>query len=125
MENSGRRLDPAPSHLETIKKRADFLAAQQGARAGAAAFLLIRGASPNGRGVMRVGFTVTKKIGKAVVRNRIRRRLREAARRVFPGIALEGYDYVIIARPAAETREFALLLDDMKRALLRLAALPK
>ncbi|MFZ5616387.1 MAG: ribonuclease P protein component [Pseudomonadota bacterium] len=125
MENSGRRRDTAPPQLAIIKKRADFLTAQKGARAGAASFLLIRGASPNGLGVARVGFTVTKKIGKAVARNRIRRRLKEAARRVFPENAVPGYDYVIIARPDALTREFALLLDDMKRALLRLSALPK
>lgn len=87
--------------------------------------MLIRGRTPNGLVTARVGFTVTKKIGKAVLRNRIRRRLREAARRVFPELATPGFDYVFIARPAAESRDFALLLDDMKRGLLRLAALPK
>jgi len=110
--------------LETIKKRADFLAAQRGQKAGAGAFLLVRGGG-NADGATRVGFTVTKKLGKAVVRNRIRRRLRACATRVFPECAEPGFDYVVIARPAAETREFALLLDDMKRALLRLASLPK
>lgn len=114
-----------PAPLETIKKRADFVAAQAGERAGTPSFLLVRGKTPNGTGRMRIGFTVTKKVGKAVVRNRIRRRLREAARRIFPDLGAAGYDYVLIARPAAETREFALLLDDMKRGLLRLAALPK
>jgi ribonuclease P protein component len=111
--------------LETIRKRADFLTAQAGPKAGVGPFLLARAPTPNGLGVTRVGLTVTKKIGKAVTRNRIRRRLREAARQVFPGCAAPGFDYVLIARPAAETREFAVLLDDMKRALLRLAAHPK
>jgi ribonuclease P protein component len=111
--------------LSVIKKRADFLVAQSGERAGCAAFLAIRGKSPNGAGMARIGFTVTKKLGKAVIRNRIRRRLREAARLTFREIATEGYDYVLIARPAAATREFALLLDDLKRALLRLAVFPK
>lgn len=115
----------APKPFETIKKRADFLAAQAGERAGTSSFLLIRGKAPTGLDCLRVGFTVTKKIGKAVVRNRIRRRLREAARRMFPAYAVAGFDYVLIARPAAQTRDFALLLDDMKRGLLRLAALPK
>lgn len=115
----------APKPFETIKKRADFIVAQAGERAGTPSFLLIRGKTPNGLSRLRVGFTVTKKIGKAVVRNRIRRRLREAARRVIPDYGESGFDYVLIARPAAGTRDFALLLDDMKRGLLRLAALPK
>lgn len=51
--------------------------------------------------------------------------MREAARQVFPGLAELGTDYVLIARPPAESRQFALLLDDMKRALLRLNTLSK
>ncbi len=109
-------------HPETIKKRADFIAAQAGERASTPSFLLTRGVTPNPTGRLRVGFTVTRKIGKATVRNRIRRRLREAARRVFPVEGAAGFDYVLIARPAAEKRDFSLLLDDMKRALLRLNA---
>ncbi len=111
--------------FETIKKRADFIAVQAGERAGTPSFLLIRGKASNGLDQARAGFTVTRKIGKAVIRNRIRRRLREAARRMIPEYGVKGFDYVLIARPAAETRDFALLLDDMKRGLLRLAALPK
>jgi ribonuclease P protein component len=125
VENEGSRPHAAPPKLTVIKKRADFLAAQSGERVGCAAFLAIRGKTPNGVGVARIGFTVTKKLGKAVVRNRMRRRLREAARRTFPENAAAGYDHVFIARPAAATRDFALLLDDMKRSLLRLSVLPK
>lgn len=125
MENSGSQPQKAPPTFNVIKKRADFLVAQSGERAGCAAFLAVRGRSPNSAGVSRIGFTVTKKLGKAVVRNRMRRRLKEAARQTFPEKAVEGYDYVFIARPAAATRDFALLLDDMKRALLRLSVLPK
>jgi ribonuclease P protein component len=87
--------------------------------------LLARAASPNGLSVARFGLTVTRKLGTAVVRNRIRRRLREAARLVFPQNASPGYDYVAIARPGAMTADFSVLLDDMKRALLRLTAHPK
>ncbi len=111
--------------INTIRKRSDFLAAQAGRRAGATGFLLVRGALPNGLAEMRIGYTVTKKIGSAVIRNRIRRRLREIARRALPVSGEAGFDYVVIARPAAATRSFPLLLDDMERALLRLAALPK
>jgi ribonuclease P protein component len=111
--------------LTILRKRADFLAAQSGLKAGAPTLLLSRALAPNGLGAARLGFTVTKKIGTAVVRNRIRRRLREAARLVFPDGAVAGFDYVAIARPAALTADFSTLLDDMKRALLRLTAHPK
>jgi len=108
-----------------LRKRADFITAQAGAKAGVQTLLMARAAAPSGLHEARLGFTVTKKLGSAVIRNRIRRRLREAARIVFPGIATPGYDYVAIARPAALTADFAALLDDMKRALLRLDAHPK
>ena len=94
-------------------------------KAGAPTMLLSRALSPNGLTEARLGFTVTKKLGSAVVRNRIKRRLREAARLVFRDGAAAGYDYVAIARPASLTADFSTLLDDMKRALLRLSALPK
>jgi ribonuclease P protein component len=87
--------------------------------------LIARAKNPNGLSNARFGLTVTKKLGTAVVRNRIRRRLREAARAVFPAAASPGFDYVAIARPGALTAEFSVLLDDMKRALLRLTAHPK
>jgi ribonuclease P protein component len=125
VEKAGSRRTRSAARLEIIKKRADFLAAQSGERAGSMALLVIRSKTPKKSGSARIGFTVTKKLGGAVTRNRIRRRLKEVARQVFPEAASPGYDYVVIARPQAETREFSLLLDDMKRALLRLAALPK
>jgi ribonuclease P protein component len=125
VEKTGKRPTAGPKPFETIKKRADFIAAQSGERAGTPSFLLIQRAERDADCPFRVGFTVTKKLGSSTVRNRIRRRLREAARRVFPDLARLGTDYVLIARPAAETRQFALLLDDMKRALLRLNTLPK
>ena len=66
---------------------------------------------------VRVGFTVTKKIGNAVRRNRIRRRLKEAARLVLRDRSLAGVDLVLIGRGPARTRPFAALLDDLGRAL--------
>jgi ribonuclease P protein component len=113
------------TRLETLRKRSDFQAAQAGLKAGVASCLVARGEPPNKAGVTRVGYTVTRKLGKSVRRNRIRRRLRAAARAVFPQEAAPGFDYVIIARPAAETRAYADLLDDLKRALLRLSPHPK
>ncbi|NJM36254.1 MAG: ribonuclease P protein component [Rhodomicrobium sp.] len=102
-----------------MKKRSDYLALRSGAKAGAPGFLLTARQRADG-GEIRVGITVTRKLGGAVVRNRIRRRLKEAARAVLPLHGEPGCDYVLIARPAAQTRVFAALLDDLKRALLTL-----
>jgi len=72
---------------------------------------------------IRVGFTVSRKVGNAVVRNRVRRRLREAARQVIPATARADLDYVLIGRQAALGRDFALLRQELGEALRRLAAL--
>jgi ribonuclease P protein component len=67
----------------------------------------------------RVGFTVTKKVGNAVVRNRTRRRLKEAARVLFRDEPVAGVDLVVIGRDATRTRAFGELVDDLRRALRR------
>ena len=72
--------------------------------------------------LVRIGFTATRKIGGAVVRNRAKRRLREAARLLAPLHGKPGYDYVFIARGGTATRPWARLLDDVKSALISLAA---
>ncbi len=69
-----------------------------------------------------VGFTATRKVGGAVVRNRAKRRMREAARLLLPLHGKPGFDYVFIARNGAPSRPWPRLLDDMKSALIRLAA---
>ena len=72
---------------------------------------------------IRVGFTVSRKVGNAVVRNRVRRRLREAARQVIPGQARSDLDYVLIGRQAAMARDFTALRQELLDALKRLKAL--
>jgi len=71
---------------------------------------------------VRVGFTVSRKVGNAVTRNRARRRLREVARLVIPENAQPGLDYVLVARQAAVGRDFAALQRELLEALKRLRA---
>ena len=104
-----------------LRKRADYLALRDTKGRQATPFLALKLARDDGDPTVRFGFTVTKKIGKAVRRNRIRRRLREAARAVGPQFGEPGCDYVLIARGAAHDRAWSDLLDDLRRALLSLA----
>ena len=75
------------------------------------------------RPAIRVGFTVSRKVGNAVARNRVRRRLREIARMVIPAEARPDLDYVLVGRQAALERDFAALRQDLLEALKRLRAL--
>jgi ribonuclease P protein component len=112
--------DAAPK-IERLRKRPDFLACAQASRCARGAVLVQarpRDADPQ----IRVGFTATKRIGNAVARNRAKRRLREAARLLLPELGLPGRDYVFIARGGVTTRPWPRLLDDVKSALIRLAA---
>ena len=72
---------------------------------------------------MRVGFTVTKKIGGAVVRNRMKRRLRALAREIMPVKGFPGADHVMIGRAKGIERDFALLRTELAGALDRLRKL--
>jgi len=82
-----------------------------------------RAPSDSGRPLIRVGFTVSRKVGNAVVRNRVRRRLREIARLVIPAHAQADLDYVLVGRQAALGREFATMQTELLQALKRLRAL--
>ena len=116
--------------LSTIKKRADFLIVRGGFRASVPSFLIEAKARPKTSVAgpeARFGFTVTKKLGGAVKRNRIRRRIKAAIGEVMEPLAIAGCDYVVVARAAAFDRTYALLCDDALRALTqiqKLAAAP-
>ena len=66
---------------------------------------------------VRVGFTVTKKIGNAVVRNRMKRRFRSLARELLPTLGISGADHVLIGRSGGIERDFATLRDELTKAL--------
>ncbi|QMW23323.1 ribonuclease P protein component [Sandaracinobacteroides saxicola] len=104
-----------------MRARADFLAANRGRRVPTPAFVLLvhpRGTSEP----MRVGLTVTKKLGNAVVRNRIKRRLRALTREILPVSGVAHADHVLIARDAALTASFDSLRATLEKALARAAA---
>jgi ribonuclease P protein component len=75
------------------------------------------------RPAVRVGFTVSRKVGNAVERNRVRRRLREIARQVIAAEGRRDMDYVLVGRQAALGRDFATLRQELLEALKRLKAL--
>jgi len=81
--------------------------------------LLVR---PRGDGdpAVRLGITVTKKIGGAVVRNRMKRRFRALAREILPGRGVPGADHVLIGRAGGIEREFGLLRQELEKALRKL-----
>ena len=127
--------------LTTLARRADFLrVAGRGTKWATAGLILQacpaaadRGAAGPGESgatvsatpTIRVGYTASKKVGGAVVRNRARRRLKALAREVIAAEAASGYDYVVIARAETATRGYADLRNDMRFALKRLRLLER
>jgi ribonuclease P protein component len=105
-----------------LKTRAEFLHVRGGKRCVAPSLVLqarMRDGEVEDRRLARFGFTATKVLGGAVIRNRARRRLREAVRVSGPTHAMAGYDYVLIAREGTVQRRFAELVRDFERALAK------
>jgi ribonuclease P protein component len=105
--------------MDRLRQRADFLAVANGARVSSAAFAL-QSRARSDQGPIRVGFTVTKKNGTATERNRIRRRLRELVKRLDVISMRPHHDYVLVGRREALSRDFAVMLDDLRGGLRRL-----
>lgn len=114
--------------VRRLKRRPEFLRVAGSKRKWVAPGLILqvgRGEAVEGEAAQAecgLGFTVSRKVGSAVMRNRAKRRLRAAAERVFPLHAAPGRDYVLIGRKATLDRPFAALVEDMETALRRLAA---
>ena len=106
--------------IQVMRKRADFVAANRGLRVARPGFVLL--AHPNGGLGTRYGVTVTKKIGNAVVRNRMKRRFRELLRAALPAAGLADHDHVLIGREGGLERDFAPLREELGQALSRAAA---
>jgi len=107
--------------VQRLRRRADFLAVATGGRAPVSGFVL-QALNRREDGPVRVGFTVSKKVGNSPERNRVRRRLREMVRLSSSAGLQHGYDYVLIGRRPALDLPFERLIEDFTRALSRVHA---
>ncbi len=105
-----------------MTRRADYLAANRGLRQPMPGFVLLVRDRRDGDPAIRIGITVTKKIGGAVVRNRMKRRFRVLARELLPTRGITGADHVLIGREGGVERDFDALRTELAKALARIAA---
>ena len=121
------------SALPRLKRRREFLLVAAQGRKWVAPGLILQ-ANPHSSAAtspgsidrtalaLRIGFTVSRKVGNAVVRNRVRRRLKAAAELVMPVLARQDCDYVVIGRRQSLTRPFPALVQDLEQALRKVRA---
>ncbi len=106
--------------LTMLTARSDFLAIQKHGKRWTSRGLVLQ-VRENHMGITRVGYTVSKRVDKrAVVRNRIKRRLRSVAADILPSIAKTGYDYILVGRPETRLYPYKQLLSDLKWCLKRI-----
>ncbi len=115
---------PCLHEVETLRRRSDFLRAARARRVHAPGFILQarrRRQEEADPGLVRVGFTCSKKVGNAVLRNRAKRRLRALARAILPRHGRPGWDYVLIGRAGeTATRPYMEMEADLRRALKKI-----
>lgn len=112
--------DRATRGYAIIKKRSDFLAANRGKRFATPGFVLLVFDRRDDDAVKRLGITITKKVGNAVIRNRMRRRFRVLAAEMLADKGKSGADHILIGRDGGIERDFSLLRDEMMKALEKL-----
>ena len=105
-----------------IKKRSDFLAANRGKRYATPGFVLLVRDRQDDNPAIRLGNTITKKVGNAVIRNRMRRRFRALAQEMLADKGKAGADHILIGRDSGIERDFDALRADMVKALGKLCA---
>ena len=115
-----RSSQPRPQEavgLTRLTRRSEYLAANGGKRAPMPGFVLLVRARDDADPTMRIGITVSKKVGNAVARNRVKRRFRALAREVLPEAGIAGADHVLIGRTAAIERPYDALKSELAKAL--------
>jgi ribonuclease P protein component len=120
--------EPAPAESAStqagrLTRRAEFLRVAAKGRKAPMPGLVLQALKRGDDAPARLGFTVTKKVGNAVIRNRTRRRLKEAARLLLREQPVAGADLVLIGRDATRSRDFAALREDLRRALAKAGVL--
>ena len=108
--------------LGRVTRRTDYLAANQGLRAPMPGFVLLIRPRNDGDPMMRIGITVSGKVGGAVIRNRMKRRFRALARATLPAAGVKGADHILIGRSQGIERDYALLEAELRKALRKLSA---
>ena len=115
-ENTKASANTSKTYLHTLTKRQDFILASRGLKHSSETMIVQ--IKKNDLGIIRVGFTCSKKVGNAVVRNRAKRRLRAIAREALPNLGRLGFDYVLIGRYGSTvSTEFKILKNDFISAL--------
>jgi ribonuclease P protein component len=109
-----------PGVIGKLTRRADYLAANGGLRAPTPGFVLLVRPRGDEDPTIRLGITVSRKVGGAVVRNRMKRRFRELARSILPAAGIPGADHVLVGRAGGIERPFAELRAELEQALDRL-----
>lgn len=106
----------------TLPARADFLRATAGKRRATPAFIVQYVPRGESTASLRIGFTASRKVGNAVARNRAKRRLRALADKVMVEMCDPALEYVLVARPEAASRDFAVMEQELRQALQKIGA---